>query len=246
MITLLKTYRLQAVTVLVYLGTLYLAPERFSVAVANTWMYVREMLEILPAVFVLSGLLTVWVPPEAIMQHFGVGSGLRGKLASVLVGSVSAGPIYAAFPLTQSLVKKGASISNAVIIISAWAVVKIPMLIVEGRFLGVEFLMARYLFTIPAILLVGLFVASRVTADEIPAAEGTGDRGARGIEADRVEAILPGAQCGACGYPGCRAFAHALVSGVAGAEECVLLESDMADEVKRASGRAASTEGSDE
>ena len=30
---------------------------------------------------------------------------------------------------------------------------------------------------------------------------------------DKVEEMLPHANCGACGYPGCRPFAEALVSG---------------------------------
>ena len=30
---------------------------------------------------------------------------------------------------------------------------------------------------------------------------------------DVVDAMLPRANCGACGYPGCRAFAEAVVAG---------------------------------
>lgn len=30
---------------------------------------------------------------------------------------------------------------------------------------------------------------------------------------DEVEKLLPGANCGACGYPGCRGLSEALVSG---------------------------------
>ena len=37
---------------------------------------------------------------------------------------------------------------------------------------------------------------------------------------DSVEAMLPHANCGACGYPGCRAFAEALVSGVTLPGQC--------------------------
>lgn len=37
---------------------------------------------------------------------------------------------------------------------------------------------------------------------------------------DEVEAMLPHANCGACGQPGCRAFAEALVSGAAIPSKC--------------------------
>ncbi|KAA1259178.1 Electron transport complex protein rnfB [Rubripirellula obstinata] len=37
---------------------------------------------------------------------------------------------------------------------------------------------------------------------------------------DNVEAMLPHTNCGACGYPGCRAFAEVLVSGVEPPAKC--------------------------
>lgn len=35
-----------------------------------------------------------------------------------------------------------------------------------------------------------------------------------------VKAILPGADCGSCGYPGCAGFARAFVKGVASKDDC--------------------------
>ncbi|HBK67383.1 MAG TPA: electron transporter RnfB [Firmicutes bacterium] len=37
---------------------------------------------------------------------------------------------------------------------------------------------------------------------------------------DEVEALLPGANCGGCGYPGCRGLAEAIVSGAAPVTAC--------------------------
>ncbi|MEA3292543.1 MAG: RnfABCDGE type electron transport complex subunit B [Pseudomonadota bacterium] len=39
--------------------------------------------------------------------------------------------------------------------------------------------------------------------------------------ADQIEAMLPGTQCGQCGYPGCRGFAEALSEGAAEITLCV-------------------------
>lgn len=39
---------------------------------------------------------------------------------------------------------------------------------------------------------------------------------------DAVEAMLPHANCGACGYPGCRPFAEALVAGIAEPAGCTV------------------------
>lgn len=37
---------------------------------------------------------------------------------------------------------------------------------------------------------------------------------------DEIEALLPGANCGACGYPGCRGLAEAMVAGSAQVNAC--------------------------
>ena len=39
---------------------------------------------------------------------------------------------------------------------------------------------------------------------------------------DSVEDMLPHANCGACGYPGCRPFAEALVSGTVTPSKCTV------------------------
>lgn len=43
---------------------------------------------------------------------------------------------------------------------------------------------------------------------------------------DVVETMLPGANCGACGWPGCRAFAEALVAGDATPGKCTVGSAD--------------------
>jgi Na+-translocating ferredoxin:NAD+ oxidoreductase RNF subunit RnfB len=43
---------------------------------------------------------------------------------------------------------------------------------------------------------------------------------------DEVNALLPGANCGACGHAGCRAFAESLVMGTAQAAECTVASPD--------------------
>lgn len=43
---------------------------------------------------------------------------------------------------------------------------------------------------------------------------------------DEVNALLPGANCGACGHAGCRAFAESLVMGTAQPAECTVASPD--------------------
>ena len=41
---------------------------------------------------------------------------------------------------------------------------------------------------------------------------------------DIVAGLLPGANCGACGYPGCHALAEAIVAGETGIAPCVAVQ----------------------
>lgn len=132
-------------------------------AIQKSGYYFKEMLQILPAVFVLTSLIQTWVPTRVIMKHFGNGSGLKGKLISLTIGSLSAGPIYAAFPVCKMLLRKGASISNIVIILGSWAVIKVPMLINEVKFMGPKYMAVRWVITTIVIFGMG-YIMERTTA----------------------------------------------------------------------------------
>jgi electron transport complex protein RnfB len=56
---------------------------------------------------------------------------------------------------------------------------------------------------------------------------------------DQVEAALPGANCGACGYPGCRALAEAIAKGEVEPGSCPVGGSESAREVARIMGKEA-------
>ncbi len=186
-------------------------------ALKLTGSYLLEMLQVMPAVLILTALITTWVPRKIISANLGVHSGLRGKLASIVIGSVSAGPIYAAFPIAQTLMHKGASIGNVVIIISSWAVIKIPMLAVEARFLGARFTMLRYLWTVPSILLIGAISNRVIALADIPRAETDQSQPLQEL----LTQALPGFSCKACGFSSCSEYAQAVASGRAGTDACV-------------------------
>ena len=48
---------------------------------------------------------------------------------------------------------------------------------------------------------------------------------------DGVQALLPGANCGACGHPGCRGFAEAVVAGRIVPAECTVMSADEREQV---------------
>ncbi|GAU76639.1 permease [Fusibacter sp. 3D3] len=163
----MKKFRLLIFVAILYVGLLVFFPAKGQESLFNTWYYIKEMLEIMPVILVLTALIEVWVPKPFIEQHLGETSGLKGNVMSIILGSISAGPIYAAFPISLSLIKKGISIENIVIIISAWAVVKIPMLANEAKFLGLKFMSIRWVCTVIAIVIMGRIAKRFVSKNDV-------------------------------------------------------------------------------
>ncbi|MFW6119370.1 MAG: permease [Petrotogales bacterium] len=120
--------------------------------------YSTEILLIMPPVFVLMGLIEVWIPKEKIKKFLGKKSGLKGVILSFFMGTLPTGPLYAAFPLASSLLNKGARMTNIVIFLGSWAALKIPQLLVEIKFLGVSFTFLRFILTFTSIVIIGLFM----------------------------------------------------------------------------------------
>jgi len=120
-------------------------------AFKNSLYYLVEMIQIMPVIFFITASIEVLVAKEMIIKNLGKNSGLLGGVLSLVLGSISAGPIYAAFPIAKMLLSKGASIGNVVIILSSWAVIKVPMLANEIKFLGVSFMVTRWILTVVVI-----------------------------------------------------------------------------------------------
>lgn len=137
-------------------------------SVKNSGYYIKEMLMIMPVIFILTALLDMWVPKEKIVKLLGKGAKGKGIFLAFVVGSISAGPIYAAFPMCVMLHKKGASIRNIIIILSSWAVIKVPMLINEVKFLGLKFMIIRWALTILAIIIFSWIAAKIIKEKDLP------------------------------------------------------------------------------
>jgi uncharacterized membrane protein YraQ (UPF0718 family) len=118
----------------------------------------KIILLVIPPIFVLLGLLDVWVPREQMMRFMGPGSGLKGGTLAFLLGSFAAGPLYAAFPVAAILMKKGVSFINILIFIGAWSTTKVPMLLFECSALGTRFAMSRLAIDIVGITLIALAI----------------------------------------------------------------------------------------
>ena len=145
-------------------GVLLIRPQFGMEAMRITGNSLREMLMIIPPVFVLLGLLDVWVPRQTFVKYMGKGSGIRGVLLSILIGSAAAGPLYGAFPVAAVFMKKGVSFFNIMVFIGAWSTTKIPMILFEVASLGPLFALTRLGVNIPGIILIA-YILTAFTGD---------------------------------------------------------------------------------
>ncbi len=145
---------------------LVLFPEKRSGVIAASTEFFLEMILILPAVMVLMGLFSVFVPSEMIVRYLGRESGLKGLLMAAAMGSLPTGPLYVAFPIASALLRKGARVSSVVVFLSAWSCIKLPQEIVELEFLGFKFMLTRLSLTLLFSVLMAL-VMERVIGTRI-------------------------------------------------------------------------------
>lgn len=127
----------------------------------------KEMALVIPPVFMLLGLLDVWVSKETMIKYMGEGSGIKGIILSIIIGSAVAGPLYGAFPVAAVFMKKGVKFSNILVFIGAWSTTKISMFIFEMSSLGKSFAITRLLIDIPGIIIIAYILSAFVSKDEI-------------------------------------------------------------------------------
>ncbi|MDD3364352.1 MAG: permease [Syntrophomonas sp.] len=151
---LIKRYKFAILLVLIELIIVAIYPSVGKKSLDITWSSTLEMLAVLPPIFILLGLLDVWIERETMIKLMGEKSGFKGIALAFFLGSAAAGPLYAAFPVAGVLLKKGSKFSNVLIFVGAWSTTKIPLLLFEATAMGWEFMALRFLIDIPGIALI--------------------------------------------------------------------------------------------
>lgn len=154
----LKRYRFLILMLSISFMILIVSPETGGNVFRLTGNNLLEMPSVLPPIFILLGLLDVWVERETMMRYMGEDSGLKGAILAFLLGSVAAGPLYAAFPIAVVLIKKGAKLSNVFLFIGAWATTKLPLLLFEAANLGARYMLIRFAFNVVGIILIAFLL----------------------------------------------------------------------------------------
>jgi uncharacterized membrane protein YraQ (UPF0718 family) len=154
---LLKRYRVFIGLAILNTILLIIFPDFGKKSLTITWNNTFEMLSVIPPIFVLLGLLDVWVKRETMIKYMGEKSGMIGILLAFFIGSAAAGPLYAAFPVAGVLLKKGSKLSNVLIMVGAWSTTKIPLLLFEVSAMGPKFTLIRLILDLFGIAIIAYF-----------------------------------------------------------------------------------------
>ncbi len=141
-------------------------PAKRGPVLSASWEFFLEMIWILPAVMILTGLFMVWTSKEMVVKYLGKSSGVKGILLAFLLGSLPTGPLYVAFPIAAAMLQKGAKVSSIVIFLSAWACIKIPQEMVELQFLGLKFMGTRLILTVTSVIIMAFVIDRLITPED--------------------------------------------------------------------------------
>lgn len=166
MMKLFKRYRIALVLVIFNLLLLFLLPTIGQSSIKLTRNNIKEMFMVIPPIFVLLGLLDVWIKRETMIKLLGDNSGFSGAIIAFLMGSAAAGPLYAAFPVAGVLLKKGSKLSNVLIFIGAWSTTKIPLLLFEASAMGWKFMITRLIINLIGIVIIAFVIEKFLAAED--------------------------------------------------------------------------------
>jgi uncharacterized membrane protein YraQ (UPF0718 family) len=122
---------------------------------------------VLPPIFILIGLMDVWVPKEVMIRYMGKGSGIKGGFLAVVLGAVGAGPLIVAFPVGALLIKKGAKLSNVFLFLGAWTSVKLPIFMFELANFGSKFTLIHVSSNLLIYLIGAIIIEVKLSSEDI-------------------------------------------------------------------------------
>lgn len=161
----IKQYRWLALALTIIGILLIVNPPQGISAVKFTFNNLKSVSMVLPPIFILIGLMDVWVPKETMVKFMGHQSGLMGAAIAIFIGAMGAGPLYVAFPVAALLHKKGARLAYVFLMLGAWTSVKLPIFMFEWASFGPQFTLTHVTVSI-IIYVIGSFALEAMLSSE--------------------------------------------------------------------------------
>ena len=102
--------------------------------------------------------MDVWIERDKMIKMMGDRSGLSGMGISLLLGMLTAVPVYALLPIAGLLLKKGGCISNVLIFLCSSVSIRIPLLLFEISSLGIRFAACRFVLNLAVVFVISFLV----------------------------------------------------------------------------------------
>ena len=162
----LSTYKFAILAVLFFVVVIIARPELRPGMISSLRSNVIQMFSITPAIFILLGLLDVWVDKQTIMKYMGEDSGLLGSFLTFIMATAAAGPLYIAFPIAVTLLKKGVKLFNIYLFLGIWSSAKIPLLLFETANMGIRYMAIRFACNVTGVIVMAFLLAKTTNAED--------------------------------------------------------------------------------
>ncbi|HAW70097.1 MAG TPA: hypothetical protein DHD79_09815 [Firmicutes bacterium] len=117
-----------------------------------------NFLFMLTPIFVCVGLMDVWIERDTMVKIMGAKSGFKGVIVALLLGVVTAVPLYALLPVAGVLLKKGSRISSVLLFICASTSIRIPLLLFEISSLDWQFTFMRLILNVFVVFAIAFII----------------------------------------------------------------------------------------
>jgi uncharacterized membrane protein YraQ (UPF0718 family) len=115
---------------------------------------------LIPAL-ILTGMLQVLIPQEAVARHFGREAGLRGVLIATVAGVLTPGGPMVSVPLLVALAHSGAGMAALVAYMTSWSLFGIQRIIAwEAPLMGWKFVWVRVVSSLAFPIVAGWLVST--------------------------------------------------------------------------------------
>jgi uncharacterized membrane protein YraQ (UPF0718 family) len=139
-----STVVMMAGAAIMLIAVYWKSPEAANKGLSATGALILEITPRMVAAFMLAGLFQVIVPEDVIVRWMGHGSGIRGLLIGVTLGTVTPGGPMTHFPVIASLFKMGVGVGPLVAYLTAWSLFGLQRIIMwEIPFLGPQVVALR-------------------------------------------------------------------------------------------------------
>ena len=125
-------------------------------ALITTGKIALNVLPVLFFIFILMGVISIFVTKEMIAKLLGTGSGIWGILIGELVGALALIEPAAVFPFSGSLIAKGASYGVIYAFASTAILIGIATFPAEIMFMGKKFAVVRNILTFALVFFIAL------------------------------------------------------------------------------------------